>query len=35
MITNAQSGTTIHEVADGIHRISTPVEIPGTYFSFN
>lgn len=35
MITNPQSGTTIHEIADGIHRISTPVAIPGTQFSFN
>jgi flavorubredoxin len=31
MITNTQSGTSVHEVADGIFRISTPV--PG--FSFN
>jgi flavorubredoxin len=35
MITNAQSGTSIAEVAEGIYRISTPVaEIPGG-FSFN
>jgi flavorubredoxin len=35
MITNAQSGTRIDEVADGIYRIATPVrEAPGG-FSFN
>ena len=35
-VTNTQSGTNIHEVADGIHRIHTPVEIPGAgAFSFN
>jgi flavorubredoxin len=38
-VTNAQSGTTIHEIADRIYRISTPVPaaatpIPGG-FSFN
>lgn len=31
MITNTQSGTSVHEIADGIFRINTPV--PG--FSFN
>ena len=35
MISNAQSGTRIDEIADGIHRISTPVKLPGTAFSFN
>jgi flavorubredoxin len=37
MITNAQSGTNIQEVADGIFRINTPVNIPGGpgQFSFN
>lgn len=37
MITNAQSGTNIQEIADGIYRINTPVAIPGTQekFSFN
>ena len=37
MITNQQSGTTIDEVAPGIYRISTPVEIPALPggFSFN
>lgn len=34
-ITNRQSGTSVHEVADGIYRISTPVTIPGGGFSFN
>ena len=37
MITNSQSGTNINEVADGIFRINTPVEIPGGpgHFNFN
>jgi flavorubredoxin len=35
MITNTQSGTNIHEVAQGIFRINTPVAIPGSEFSFN
>lgn len=35
-ITNKQSGTNVHEVADGIYRINTPVAIPGAGgFSFN
>jgi flavorubredoxin len=36
-ITNKQSGTNVHEVADGIYRINTPVVIPGAPggFSFN
>ncbi|MFQ5509243.1 MAG: MBL fold metallo-hydrolase [Leptospirillia bacterium] len=35
-ITNAESGTNVHEIADGIYRINTPVEIPGAGgFSFN
>lgn len=35
-ITNSQSGTSVHEVADGIYRISTPVRIEGAGgFSFN
>jgi flavorubredoxin len=33
-VTNAQSGTNVHEVGDGIFRISTPVDIAGG-FSFN
>jgi flavorubredoxin len=37
MITNAQSGTNINEVAEGIYRINTPVHLPGGAgaFSFN
>ena len=36
MITNAESGTNIQEIADGIFRINTPVAIPGAgAFSFN
>jgi len=36
MITNLQSGTNIHEVADGIYRINTPVSLPdGQAFNFN
>lgn len=36
MITNTQSGTNIHEIADGIYRINTPVELPGGgAFCFN
>jgi len=35
-ITNRQSGTNVHEVAEGIYRINTPVEIAGAGgFSFN
>ena len=36
MITNSQSGTNIHEIADGIYRINTPIDIPGgPAFNFN
>ena len=35
MITNQQTGTNVAEVAEGIYRINTPVEIPGGAFSFN
>jgi len=36
MITNPQSGTNVHEIADGIYRINTPVDIPGgPGFNFN
>ncbi len=36
MITNTTSGTNLHEIAPGIFRINTPVEIPGASgFSFN
>ena len=34
-VTNPESGTNVNEVADGIYRISTPVQIPGGDFSFN
>src|SRR5687767_15669742 len=35
MITNSESGTNIHEVADGVYRINTPfANLPGG-FSFN
>lgn len=36
-ITNRQCGTNVHEVADGIYRINTPVALPGDVgaFSFN
>ena len=36
MITNSESGTNIHEIADGIYRINTPVGLPGAgQFNFN
>lgn len=36
MIINKESGTNIHEIADGIYRINTPVTLPGGgAFSFN
>lgn len=36
MITNAQSGTNIQEVADGVYRINTPVSLPDAgQFNFN
>lgn len=36
-VTNPQSGTNVHEIADGIFRINTPVVLPGDAgaFSFN
>jgi flavorubredoxin len=35
-ITNRQSGTNVHEIAEHIYRINTPVALPGnTPFSFN
>ncbi len=35
-ITNAQSGTNVHEIADGIYRINTPFKLEGgPGFSFN
>lgn len=36
MITNPQTRTNVHEIADGIYRINTPVDLPdGQAFSFN
>jgi flavorubredoxin len=36
MITNSTSGTNVHEIADGIYRINTPIQIPGgPDFNFN
>ena len=36
MITNGNSGTNIHEIAQDIFRINTPVDLPGGVgFSFN
>jgi len=36
MITDTQQGTNVHEIADGIFRINTPIPIPGAgAFSFN
>jgi flavorubredoxin len=36
MITNAQSNTNVHEIAEGIFRINTPVALPGAgQFNFN
>ena len=37
MITTRESGTNVHEIADGIYRINTPIAIPGGpgAFSFN
>ncbi len=36
MITNGTSGTNVHEIAPGIYRINTPVDLPGGLaFSFN
>ncbi len=29
-VTNNQSGTNVHEIADGIYRINTPVMIEGS-----
>ena len=35
MITNSDTGTNIHEIADGIYRINTPVDLPGDAGKFN
>src|SRR3977135_1862906 len=34
-ITNKDSGTNVHEIVDGIFRITTPVAMPAPGFSFN
>ena len=35
MITNPNSGTNVHEIAAGIYRVNTPVEIPNGPGRFN
>lgn len=35
MITNSQSGTNVHEIADGIYRVNTPITLPGAGGEFN
>ena len=35
MITNTESGTNVHEIADGIYRINTPLSLVPGGFSFN
>ena len=36
MVTNPSSGTNVHEIAEGIYRINTPIALPGAgAFSFN
>jgi hypothetical protein len=36
MITNTETRTNVQEIADGIYRINTPVDLPdGPAFSFN
>lgn len=35
LVTNAETGTNIAEVGEGLYRINTPVAIPGQQFSFN
>ena len=35
MITNAESGTNVHEIAEGIYRINTPLSLVPGGFSFN
>ncbi|HXF44795.1 MAG TPA: MBL fold metallo-hydrolase [Burkholderiaceae bacterium] len=35
MITNAQSGTNVHEIAAGIYRINTPIDVPDGPGGFN
>lgn len=31
-VTNKQSGTNVHEIADGVFRINTPVSMPAPGF---
>src|SRR5687768_18000119 len=35
MITNTTSGTNVEEIAPGIYRVNTPLDMPGGAFSFN
>ncbi len=35
MITHPETGTNVHEIADGIYRINTPIQLPVGAFSFN
>src|SRR5580765_1374295 len=35
VITNSESGTNVHEIAEGIYRISTPLAVVPGGFSFN
>ena len=35
MITNSETGTNIQEIAPRIYRINTPLDLPGSEFSFN
>src|SRR4249919_3885328 len=35
MITDKQAGTNVHEIANGVYRINTPVPLPVGQFSFN
>jgi flavorubredoxin len=35
MATSSESGTNVQEIADGIYRISTPVQMPAGSFTFN
>jgi flavorubredoxin len=35
MSTRSESGTNVHEIADGIYRINTPVPVPGVPGGFN
>ena len=35
MITNSESGTNVHEIAESIYRINTPLSVVPGGFSFN